>query len=539
MSSFRRFASRALVLLCLLVATLVAPAPAMSADKPDRGPALEWRDCGDGFQCATFEVPRDYDHPGGRTLELALIRLPAQDQSRRIGSLFVNYGGPGAPGVGITRAIGKDLFATLGDRFDIVSFDPRGVGESKPAIDCQANQETEGIYRQPFPTPENLDVGALVDVNRRYIARCLALNPGILPYVSTANVARDLDLLREAVGDERLTYLGFSNGTFLGATYASLFPHRYRALVLDGALEADQYINRPMEQLREQSSGFERALGRFFQACAANQTACHGFGGEDPWGAFDELVERLAADPQPASPEGPRPVDGDDALAAAIIAIYAKQNWPFLAEALAAAHAGDDSLLRQLTDAFYGRRPDGSYDPFTDRYFTIGAVEQRYTSNIQTYLDAGRHSWGLFDHAWWNAGYVELPYGLYPVRPRGVYRGPFRASASAPTTLVIGTTYDPATPYRMAKRLVAELGNARLLTMRGDGHTAYGGNSPCIDAAVDAYLEDRALPPPGTICRQEVPFAAPVAAAGLARQAERAEWILRPHTKIVLTGRAH
>jgi pimeloyl-ACP methyl ester carboxylesterase len=538
MSSLRRFVWRALVLLCVLLATLVAAAPAVAADKSDRRPALEWRDCGEGFECATVEVPREYRRPRGRTLELALIRLPAQDQSRRIGSLFVNYGGPGAPGVEITRAIGKELFASLNDRFDIVSFDPRGVGESKPAIDCRVNQETEGIYRQPFPTPENLDVGALIDVNLRYIDRCLALNPGILPYVSTANVARDMDLLRKAVGDDRLTYLGFSYGTFLGATYASLFPNRYRALVLDGGVEADQYINRPMEQLREQSSAFERALGRFFQACAANQAACHGFGGEDPWGAFDELVERLASEPQPASPEDPRLVDGDDALVAAIVAMYAKQTWPVLAQALAAAQAGDYSVLRALADAFYFRLPDGSYDPSLDRYFTIGALEQRYPSDIRTYLDAGRHSWGLFDHIWWNSGYVELPYGLYPVRPRGVYYGPFRARESAPTTLVIGTTYDPATSYRQARRLVTELGNARLLTMRGDGHTAYGGNSPCIDAAVDVYLEERMVPAPGTVCRQQVPFAVPAAPALGAMQAKRAKAILRPHAKPVLAAPA-
>ena len=537
MTSFGRGARAALIVLAALCATLLLGAPAWAGGQPTRG--LEWQDCADGFECATFEVPRDYRHPRGRTLELAVTRLPAQSQNRRIGSLFVNFGGPGAPAVEIIHAVGKELFASLNDRFDIVGFDPRGVGESRPAIDCRANQETEGVYRQPFPTPENLDVGALLDVNRRYIARCLALNPGILPYVSTANVARDMDLLRAAVGDRKLTYLGFSFGTFIGATYATLFPDNYRSLVLDGALEADQYINRPMEGLREQSAGFERALARFFQACAANQAACKGFGEQDPWGAYDELVERLAADPQPASPEDPRLVDGDDAIAAAIINIYAKQAWPFLVDALAAAQAGDYSLLRQEADFFYGRLPDGSYDPGLDRYFTIGALEQRYTSDIRTYLDAGRHSWGMFDHAWWNTGYVDLAWGLYPVRPRGVYRGPFRASDSARTTLVIGTTYDPATPYRGARRLVTELGNARLLTMRGDGHTAYGGNSPCIDVAVDAYLEDGTLPAPGTVCRQEVPFEAAPAPAGLGARAGRAERVLRAHAKVVVAGAVH
>src|SRR5439155_5323563 len=163
---------------------------------------------------------------------------------------------------------------------DIVGFDPRGTGQSSAAVDCHANQETQGVYAQPFATPENLDGGGiLVARDNAYVQRCVAFNGAILPYVSTANVARDMDVLRQAVGDDKLTYLGFSYGTFLGATYASLFPHRYRALVLDGALDADAYINHPMDTTREQTEGFERALGRFLQACAVHQDVCQ-FGGE-------------------------------------------------------------------------------------------------------------------------------------------------------------------------------------------------------------------------------------------------------------------
>jgi pimeloyl-ACP methyl ester carboxylesterase len=256
-----------------------------------------------------------------------------------------------------------------------VAFDPRGTGETEDPIDCKADQETLGAYRQPFPTPENLDVSDWLQVNKRYIRRCLKLNPKILPYVSTANVARDMDRLRSAVGDRKLGYLGFSYGTFLGATYESLFPHNYRALVLDGALDADKYINRPMLGLREQSSAFERALDRFFQACAANQVACAGFGGDDPHGAFDELVDKLDADPQPASATDPRLVDGNDVLSGALTDLYAKQFWPYIAAALAAAQAGDYAPIRGEADISYGRNPDGTYDPGLDRYFAVGALE--------------------------------------------------------------------------------------------------------------------------------------------------------------------
>ena len=519
MTSVRGHAPRTFVLLCGFLAALLIAAPAGFA----RTPSIDWQACEDaaGFECATVEVPRNYDNPGGQTVELAVVRLPAQDADARIGSLFVNFGGPGAPAVSIIKGVGAELFASLNGRFDIVGFDPRGTGESEDAIDCAVDQETLGIYRQPYPTPENLDVASWVDVNRRYVNRCVRLNDWEdLRHATTANAARDMNHLRAAVGDRKVTYLGFSYGTAIGATYASLFPNRHRALVLDGAFDMEKYLNRPLLSLREQSAGFEKGLNRYFQACAADQAACLGFGGADPWNAFDELVEALDANPQPASPTDPRLVDGNDLLAAAVINIYAKQAWPFLTAALAAAQAGDYSLIRQEADF--------ANDPSLDVYFALGALEQRYPRNLLVYLEAGEHSWNLFDHFWWNSGYVELPYGLFPVDPRGAYYGPFENRASAPTTLVVGTTYDPATPYRGGRRLAADLGNARLLTMRGDSHTAYGGNSPCIDAAVDAYLVEGTVPAEGTVCRQEVAFEAPQL-RGLARA--RAARLLQPHAK--------
>ncbi len=475
---------------------------------------LDWSDCGGGFQCATAQLPLDYSKPRGDTLAVAVTRLPAQDRAHRIGSLFVNFGGPGGDAVASLQAFGAELFATLNQRFDIVGFDPRGTGQTQYAIDCAINQETLGLYRQPFTTPDNADPDRMLSEAQSYVDACVSKNATILPYASTADAARDMDALRAALGDARLNYLGFSYGTFLGATYASLFPGRYRALVLDGALDPDAYINRPSDTLLAQNGGFERALDRFFQACAVDQAACLGFGGTDPHAAFDNLVAGANATPLPASGDDPRPVDGDDVLAAAFVVMYAKQNWPLLAQSLALASQGDGSGIRFLADAFYGWLGDGSYDPLSDRYFTLGAIEQVYAPDIDGFLHNGALSWSEFDHAWWNAGYyAELPLGLFPVHAKKPFRGPFKAARSSPTVLVVGTTYDPATPYRDAKRMVAELGNARLLTMQGDGHTAYGGNSSCIDGAVEAYFFRGTVPKAGTVCVQDVPFAQPDAVA--------------------------
>jgi pimeloyl-ACP methyl ester carboxylesterase len=209
-----------------------------------RGTSLNWQDCGDGYQCANLEVPRDYRHPHGATFNLGIIRLPAQDKAHRIGSLFVNFGGPGGDAVDTIHAIGRGLFGAVNDRFDIVAVDPRGVTETQPSVDCHANQETQGIYSEPFTTPLNLDRNALIAKDLQYIHRCEELNGDVLRYLSTKNTAMDMDAVRAAMGEPRLNYFGFSYGTFLGSTYASLFPNHYRAMVLDGPVDVDGWINR-------------------------------------------------------------------------------------------------------------------------------------------------------------------------------------------------------------------------------------------------------------------------------------------------------
>jgi pimeloyl-ACP methyl ester carboxylesterase len=525
MASRRSAVVGALIALLLGSATSVAHADttgvATAAGTPAAVPALSWAACGTtangtaaGVQCATADLPMDYDQPDGEQVHIAVARVPARDQAQRIGSLFFDFGGPGAPSIDYLQGQGAGIFGPLNARFDIVGFDPRGVGQSTPSIDCKINPGTQASPQQ-MPTPGGLDVDALVASAKSYVDTCLANNGAILEHISTANVARDMDALRAAVGDEKLSYLGFSYGTFLGATYAALFPDRYRALVLDGALDAEQYIHQPVDVTTAQAGGFEGALNRFMAACAADQKACSGFGGHDPLAAYDSLLKSAEKTPIQADAytRDPRPVTAEDIREATAALLYAKQAWGLLAAALADAASGNGAIVRALIDQVVRpRRDDGSLDPFGDRFFAIAASEQEWPTDVDSYLRRGEHERADFPHFWSSFAYAEIPFALWPKHDGDAYGGPFTTGSSAPTTLVVGTTHDPATPYPGAVALVKQARNARLLTMDGDGHTAYGGNSSCIDSAVEAYLFDGALPAKGTVCKQEVPFVAPARA---------------------------
>jgi pimeloyl-ACP methyl ester carboxylesterase len=397
MTGFQVSRTRLLLAACALVAVLIGVASASA----DRGPAqtLTFTSCGltpqaPRTECAIADLPLDYGHPNGAKVHIAVARVPAA--GTRQGVLFFNFGGPGGAAVDYLQFRGAStLWHALNQHFDIIGFDPRGVGQSTPGIDCHVNQETDGIYSQPFTTPFNLDENALVVKVQRYIKACQRANGDILSHVSTANVARDMDQIRGLLGESKLNYLGFSYGTFLGATYANLFPKNYRAMVLDGPIDATAYINKPWRDLADQTAGFERALNRFFQACAGNQTACAGFGGSDPWDAYDQLVDQANAHPIPApNSSDPRPVDGDDINFAVANDLYAKEFWGEIGAALAEAKAGDGSFIRDLVDGGYGRNDDGSYGNGLDLYFTIGASEQRYPRDPGFYFDRGDEAWG-------------------------------------------------------------------------------------------------------------------------------------------------
>jgi pimeloyl-ACP methyl ester carboxylesterase len=523
-----------------LVALVVGSVPAAAqADDGTAAPAagaslapvtLSWAACGAtpeataaGVECAKAGLPMDYDQPDGEQVQIAVARVPATDPAQRIGSLFFNFGGPGGPAVDYLQGSGAGIFAALNQRFDIIAVDPRGVGQSTPAVDCQVDDETHGYSPNPWPTPVDVDPDALVAQAQGYVDACLATNGSILEHLSTANVARDFDAIREALGEEKLNYLGFSYGTFLGATYASLFPDRYRAMVLDSALDPDQWINDPTSGSTAQLASFENSLDRFLTACGKDQAACSGFGDGDPSAAYDRLLAKAAETPiaAPNYPQDPRPVTADDIRRTTTVLLYSKSFWGLLAAGLAQAEAGDASVVRALVDLVVFPQNDAA----PDRFFAISASEQKWPTDVDSYLQRGAEEWAAYPHFWGGFAYSEIAWGLWPVHDEDAFGGPFVASSDASPVLVVNSTNDPATPYDGAVALTQQLGNAVLLTMDGDGHGAYGGNSACIDSATDSYLVAGTLPAAGTVCQQETPFQAPAqvpAATATARAVETA-----------------
>jgi pimeloyl-ACP methyl ester carboxylesterase len=394
--------------------------------------------------------------------------------------------------------------------------DPRGVGRSRPAIGCGADIGRTGLDLTLFPRPSLFSADALVASARSYAAACAARNGDLLEHVSTANVARDIDLLRRRLGERRIAYFGQSYGTYLGATYAKLFPRRYRAMVLDSPLDPDAYARRPLDDAVAGAGGFEDSLDRFFAACAADQATCR-FGGADPRAAFDALIAQLDRRPAPAGDA--RPADGGDVLAAAFEALSVKAWWVRLAHALADAAAGDGTGLRALADGASGILPDGS-DPTADGNFAITAAEQRHP-DVGTYLRAGALARAKFPHFWFLGGYISIIGAVWPAHDEDAFYGPFELAHDAPPPLIVATTHDPITPYPEALALQRELGKGRLLTQRGDGHTAYPGSSPCVDDAIDTYFLRGRLPAPGKVCDQAVTFSSEALAAATAPRRPR------------------
>lgn len=456
-----------------------------------------WTNCQGGFECATVKVPLDYAKPGsGGDVKLAVIRLPAKNKSQRIGSLLTNPGGPGGSGVEFVRANAMSFSQALRDRFDIVGFDPRGVGGSSP-VRCLTGKQLDRYFATDSSPDDQAEVGELLQQGKGFAGGCQARSARMLPYVGTINAARDMDVLRGALGDKQLTYFGASYGTYLGAYYAEQFPKNVRALVLDGAIDpklAAAQIN------LEQAKGFERALRSFATDCARSADCTLG---NDADAVLDKISELLArADKTPFNNGlGDGRVVNEPMVATGIAAaLYQKEAWPTLRLALnRAAGANDGTLLLRLADLLTERKADGTYSNLMESNMAVNCVDKPFSADPRTYeRDAAAAKkaaprfgafivWGSLPCAYWPAKTVQKPRAL--------------TAAGAKPILVIGTTRDPATPYSWSEGLAGDLQSGVLLTLDGDGHTAYLAGNRCIGQYVDRYLVEGSPPKNGTVCR--------------------------------------
>ncbi|MBL3670283.1 alpha/beta fold hydrolase [Streptomyces sp. M2CJ-2] len=461
----------------------------------------KWRDCGvPGFQCATLKAPLDYADPSAGDVRLAVSRKKATGPGERLGSLLVNPGGPGGSAIGYLQAYaGIGYPAEVRARYDMVAVDPRGVARSEP-VECLDGPEMDA-YTQTDVTPDDAkETDALVAAYRKFAEGCGADAPKLLRHVSTVDAARDMDIVRAALGDEKLNYVGASYGTFLGATYAGLFPDRTGRLVLDGALDPSLSAR----QLNiEQTAGFDTAFTAFAKDCV-RQSDCplggRNTGVEQVGENLKEFFAELDARPIPTKDTGGRRLTESLATTGVIAAMYDEGAWPRLREALTAAMKENDGTgLLALSDSYYERDAKGDY---ANLMFANAAVNCLDLPPAFTSPDQVRDALPDFEKASPVFGesfaWAALNCEYWPVGATGK---PQRIEAKdAAPIVVVGTTRDPATPYRWAESLADQLSSARLLTYEGDGHTAYGRGSDCIDSTINTYLLRGTPPTDGKRC---------------------------------------
>lgn len=473
--------------------SVASATPAASAS-PKPGATVSparWSDCGGGFTCAEVRVPRDYAAPSEGYLNISMVRSAARERDKRIGSLFINPGGPGASGVEFVRD-GVAIFPpAIRERFDIIGFDPRGVNSST-AIRCIDNLDGHAALD---PSPDDAaEFTELVEAAHEYADACARRNEATLAYLSTDAVARDLDLLRASVGDDTLTYLGFSYGTLIGSLYAELFPDRIRAMALDGGVDPSL----DLKTFRAgQAKAFEGALSRFLEDCAS-RTRCPFYEGGGSPRAFDRLMASIDAEAIRAPRlNGGRLVGPGIAWTAVLASLYSETYWPILATALSQAKDGDGSLMLAISDPYRGRKANGSYSNLNDAYVANVCLDYPAPTDIGEYT-----GWavGLDDAAPHFAEFVaynDLICAFWAVPPQGM---PHVVTAKgAPPIVVVGTTGDPATPYEWSEALAEQLESGVLITREGEGHTGYS-DSICVQEAVDDYLLELTVPEDGLTC---------------------------------------
>lgn len=453
--------------------------------------SIDWKTCG-SIECATFDVPLDYGQPNGRTIELSLIRIKARKPAERIGVLMANPGGPGASANEFVRIWRGLLAGEIRDKFDIVSFDPRGVGESSPIICHDTLQQLVAADPDPDTPAEWTQAEA---VAKRFASDCQEKYGDVLPYLGTKNVARDMDRIRAALGEQTLNYIGYSYGTALGAVYADMFPTHVRAMVLDGGMD----ISLGFKKVNiTQMVGFERAFSAYLADCQAKGCAL----GADPRAAVQAIMAQAETKPLPA-PGADRPAGPGEVELGIMSAMYSKQTWGFLTRALQDAQNGDGTGLVRLTDNYLQREGNGDYPNLMEANAAVNFVDYTCPKDPAVYRD-------------WAVEFAkEAPtFGASAAASSGLLCAYWQAPADpvsapvakgAPPIVVIATTNDPATPYEWGKALSDQLSSGVLVTHRGEGHTIYAQGDKCIAAVVNSYVLTLAVPAAGTSCGTGAP----------------------------------
>ncbi|MFD3484350.1 alpha/beta hydrolase [Streptomyces sp. NPDC058665] len=452
---------------------------------------------GTKWECATMAAPLNYAKPKGATIDLALIRAKSSDPGKRIGSLVFNFGGPGGSGVTGLPSFGKD-YEKLRTRYDLVSFDPRGVGRSEP-VECKNDKQLDAYYAGDMTPDDSAEEKSYVAGLKWYAGGCERNSGKELPYVGTVNAARDMDLMRQVLGDDKLNYFGISYGTELGGVYAHLFPKSVGHAVFDAVVD-------PTEGAEQgslgQAEGFQLALTNFAKDCVSRGDACQlpGSTPKEIENFIVELQDRL--DKKPINGLGSRRLTETQATNGIAQALYSKEFWPLLEQGLAEADGGSGALLLVLSDAMNGRNEKGQYSNIQAANAAVNCVDskERFTlAQTKAKIPEFRQASPVFGEF---LGWGLLGCSEWPV-PGASDKTDVSAPGSAPI-LVIGNTGDPATPFAGAQAMAKALGKGVgvELVFEGQGHGSYNSGSKCVQNAVNGYLLDNKVPKNGTVCRQ-------------------------------------
>ncbi|MCA2200450.1 alpha/beta hydrolase [Streptomyces sp. SMS_SU21] len=465
-------------------------------DRASGAGAIDWGHCeatedgpapGDAWRCATLEVPLDWSKPDGETIDLALIRAEATGDDR-IGSLLFNFGGPGGSGVSTLPAY-AGMAADLRERYDLVSWDPRGTGASG-GVRCRDDKAIEAAESSVDWTPDTpAEERVFLEDAADFGKGCQKAAGKLMAHVSTTDTARDMDRIRQALGDDRMHYFGISYGTELGGVYAHLFPDKVGRMTLDAVVDPTADA---IGHAKNQTRGFQTALDNYLRST-----------GRDPEQGSREiadLLDRVDADPLPTSSSG-RELTQSLAIIGIVLPLYSEASWPALTSALDAAQDGDGTELLALADGYNERDASGSYGTTTHAQRVISCLDDKQrptveeTKKLLPEFEKLSPVFGPF-LGWDTAGWCHD----WPVP--GQFETPEVSAPGAEPILVVGNTGDPATPYEGARRMADELGEGVgvVLTWKGEGHGAYGSGSDCVDSTVNAYLLDGTVPQDGKVC---------------------------------------